>query len=184
MKIYFTASIVGKKHYLANYEKIVAYLKNKGQEVTSDHILKTTENEIRFEEKEERLKFHEKLEGWIKSCDVVIAETSFPSISVGYEISVAIHLGKPILVLYSEGHPPSLLAHHREDNLICEKYSTDTLCEIIEDFLNYAQDTSDSRFTFYITSHIASYLDDISLKKKIPKSVYLRRLIEKDMKNS
>ena len=65
--------------------------------------------------------------------------------------------------------------------LVCEKYTADTLEDIIKDFLNYVQGANDMRFTFFITSEIASYLDKISRNKKIPKSVYLRRLIEKEM---
>lgn len=111
----------------------------------------------------------------------MIAETSFPSISVGYEISLALSRGKPVLILYSSGNAPTLLAHHRDEKLICEKYTDDTLEDIIKDFLNYVQGANDMRFTFFITSEIASYLEKISRDKKIPKSVYLRRLIEKEM---
>lgn len=181
MNIYFTASIVGKKHYLENYNKIIEYLTSKHHEVISDHIINTTEDQIRIEEKEERIKFQRQLENWIKSCDAVIVEASFPSISVGYEISLAVHFGKPVLILYCDGNPPSLLVHHHEEKIICEKYSKYILEETLDDFLHYAQGSSDARFTFYITSKIAAYLNDISLKKKIPKSVYLRRLIEKDI---
>lgn len=184
MKVYFTASVVGKRQYLPQYLRIINHLLTKNHEVMSDHIIKTSESEIRIEKKEDRIKFHENLENWIKSSDCIIAETSFPSISVGYEISIAAHLNKPILILYADGNPPSLLAHHKDEKLICEKYTAETYKEIIDDFLNYARDTSDSRFTFFITSRIASYLEDISVKKKIPKSVYLRRLIEKDMNAS
>ncbi|MBM3283848.1 hypothetical protein FJY90_06420, partial [Candidatus Gottesmanbacteria bacterium] len=111
MTVYFTASIVGKRHYLSNYQKIIGILKAKNLEVISDHIINTTEAQIRMEKVEERIRFQKQLEKWLNSCDYVVAETSFPSISVGYEISLALHYGKPVLILYSEGNPPSLLAH-------------------------------------------------------------------------
>jgi len=182
MLAYFTASIVGKKHHLNNYLKIIEILKAKNCEVISDHIIKFSPSQIKMETKEERLAFQQQLEKWINSCDFVVAETSFPSISVGYEISLAIHHRKPVLILYSEGNPPSLLAHYKEEFLVCEKYSQNSLQETIEDFLNYVQGASDSRFTFYITSEIASYLEKVSKKEKIPKSVHLRKLIEENMK--
>lgn len=181
MRVYFTASIVGKKYHLNNYLKIVEYLKAKGYEVISDHIINTTEAKIRIESKEERLNFQNKLKDWIKSCDLMIAETSFPSISVGYEISLGLEFGKPVLILYSEGDPPSLLAHHKDENLVCEKYTATNVQDIINDFINYAEASVDTRFTFFITPNIASYLERISRKEKLPKSVYLRKLIEKDM---
>lgn len=182
MTVYFTASIVGKRHYLANYLRIIEVLKAKGFKVFSNHIIKSTEAQIRLETKEERLKFHAKLEKWINSCNFVVAETSFPSISVGYEISLALHFGKPVLILFSNGPPPSLLAHHRDEKLICQRYSEKTMPEIIDNFIKLVKETIDTRFTFFITREIAAHLEDISKKEKLPKAVYLRQLIEGSMK--
>jgi 2'-deoxynucleoside 5'-phosphate N-hydrolase len=184
MQIYFTASIVGKKQYLTNYKSIVSILSNNGKKVISQHIIDSQENNIRMESKVERLKFHEKLDKWINTSDCIVAETSFPSISVGYEISLALSHGKPVLILYSEGNPPTLLAQHKDENLICEKYTPSTLSGIIEDFLNYVEGKEDSRFTFYVTSEIAAYLEKVSRDEKLPKAVYLRKLIEEDMKKT
>jgi len=181
MTVYFTASIIGKRNYLSNYLKVIGIIKNKNFSIISDHIINTTEAQIRIETKEERLKFHKQLEKWISSCDFMVAETSFPSISVGYEISFALKLGKPVLILYSEGGAPSLLAHHEDEKLVCEKYTLKTLKAIIDDFINYIQGTEETRFTFFITPEIALHLEEISKKEKMPKSVYLRKLIEKDM---
>jgi len=180
MKVYFTASIVGKKNYLKNYLEIIETLKEKDCFVTSDHIIKHTAEAIRLEKKEDRLKFHKQLERWIGSCNFMVVESTFPSISVGYEISLALKFNKPVLILYCEGDPPSLLDHHHEDSLVCEKYTSDTLPDIIDDFMNFAQGSADSRFTFFITPEIASYLEKVAKKEKLPKSVYLRRLIIKD----
>ena len=182
MTAYFTASITGKKQYRANYQRIIEFLESKNIAVQSHHIMDTTEDQIRMETKEERLQFHLELEKWINNADFVIAETTFPSISVGYEISMAIHRGKPVLVLYSEGDPPSLLANHKDEKIICEKYTLKNLEETIDYFLYFVKGGADSRFTFFITSKIAAYLDEVAKKAKIPKSVYLRHLIEMDMK--
>lgn len=183
MKAYFTASIIGKKHYLNHYLKIIEILKTKNCEVISDHIINSTESQIRMETKEDRLKFHKKLKKWIGECDFVIVESSFPSISVGYEISLAQNFLKPILILYNSGDPPSLLAHHKDEKLVCEKYTIERLADLISDFINYVRGTNDSRFTFFITSKIARFLEKVSKKDKLPKSVYLRKLIENDMRN-
>lgn len=180
MIAYFTASVVGKRHYQSIYLKIIEILQSYKIEVISDHIIKSTESQIRLESEQERLAFQKKLEEWLTKCNFVVAETSFPSISVGFEISLALQLGKPVLILYSE-KPPSLLAHHENEKLVCEQYTPDTLKGTIDDFLKYIEGTQDSRFTFFLTSRLGAYLDKISQKRKIPKSVYLRRLIEKDM---
>jgi 2'-deoxynucleoside 5'-phosphate N-hydrolase len=182
MIAYFTASVVGKKYHLANYLKIIDILKSNKMDVISDHIINVDEQNISLQSKEKRLAFHTQLEKWINNCDIMVVESTFPSISVGYEISLAIHRNKPVLILYSEGDPPSLFAYHEDEKLICEKYSDDTLKPIIEDFLNYASVGTDHRFTFFINAEITSYLEKVSRTQKLPKSVYLRKLIETDMK--
>lgn len=184
MTAYFTASIVGKKHYLPQYLSILEAFKKRGIEVQSDHILKTTEEQIRLETKQERDDFHHQLDEWINGCNFMVVEASFPSISVGYEISLALHHKKPVLVLYSEGDPPSLLSQHLEDKIVCEKYTPESLENLVDDFLSYIGDTTDSRFTFFITPEIAKHLERVSKEKRLPKSVYLRRLIERDIKVS
>ncbi len=182
MRAYFTASIVGKKYHLANYKRIIALLGSRGVDVVADHILNTTEEQIHFETREERVKMQQKFETWVTEADFIVVEASFPSISVGYEIALAIHRGKPVLVLYSEGDPPSLIINNEEEKLIVEKYSPTNLDEIIDDFINYFRGESDTRFTFFITSKIAAYLEKQAKKNKVPKSVYLRQLISKDMR--
>ncbi len=181
LTLYFTASIAAKAQYLQNYTQIVEYIKKSGHHIIADHIFNATERDISTKSRDERLKFHSAIEKWIYHCDGIIAETSFPSISVGYEISLALRVGKPVLVLHSEGDPPSLLAHHKDEKLLCEKYTPQTLSSILDDYLHYIESKSDLRFTFFITPKIASYLDDIAKKDKLPKSVYLRKLIEDDM---
>lgn len=182
MKAYFTASVVGKRQHEANYQKILDALVAKGVDVRSDHIMKATEASIRIKTKEERLMFLKKLEGWVSECDFVVAETTFPSISVGYEIALAISRGKPVLILYSNGVPPTLLVAYEEDKVVCEKYTPEALPGIVDLFLNFVRGASDVRFTFFVTPTITSYLEKIAKEEKIPKAVYLRKLIEKDMK--
>jgi 2'-deoxynucleoside 5'-phosphate N-hydrolase len=182
MKCYFTASVVGKSHYLPNYQKIIDILQSKHITIQYQHIFNATEDSIRMTTKKERLAFLNQLENWICECDFMVVESSFPSISVGYEISLAIHRGKPVLILYSEGDPPSLFAYHYDEKIICEKYHLDNLPLIIDDFLNYAKGSGDTRFTFFITSAMASFLDKIAKSQMIPKSVYLRNLITAAMR--
>ena len=181
MTIYFSASLAAKDQYLEKYKKIIAFLESRGHTVIAEHIINSSESKIRMSTRTERLDFHTQLEKWLKSCDFMIAETSFPSISVGYEISLALRLARPVLVLYSEGDPPSLLAHHENDKLYCEKYNDENLGKTILDFIDYIQGKNDTRFTFFLTPQQAAYLDEVSHTEKLPKSVYLRQLIEKDM---
>lgn len=181
MNIYFTASIVGKKDYLKNYTAIIHAFTSQGHSVQAEHILEVTEPEIHMKTREERLKFHHKLENWIQSADFMVVESSFPSISVGYEISLALQYRKPVLLLYSIGDPPSLFAHHEDEKVVCEKYTFNTITTITSDFLRFVQGEADTRFTFFISSKQAGYLAKQAKTLRMPKSVYLRSLIDKDM---
>ena len=183
MNVYFTASIVGKKDYLPNYLNIIKILKKKGYTVQSDHIIDVTESQIHMKTRDERLKFHKKLENWIQHCDFMVVESSFPSISVGYEISIALQHRKPVLILYSVGDPPSLFGYHSDEKIVSEKYTNESVEDIIDEFIMFVKEAADTRFTFFVTPQIAAYLDKISVKEKTPKSVYLRKLIEEHIKN-
>jgi hypothetical protein len=181
MNAYFTASVVGKQYHLDKYRKIVDILKKKGVNVRYEHIFQATESTIRMKTKEERLAFERQLEDWINGADFMVVESSFPSISVGYEISLAINRNKPVLILYNSGDPPSLFAYHSDEKVVCEKYTLESLEQTIDDFINFVQGNSDTRFTFFISSKIAVYLDKVARERKVPKSVYLRYIIEREM---
>jgi len=180
MTVYFTASVVGKRYHLKKYETIVVWLKTHNYQPISEHILKATEDKIRLETKAQREAFHARLHEWITSCNCVIVEASFPSISVGYEISLALHWNKPVLILYSEGDPPSLLNSYKEDKIICEKYTMETLPEILRSFLTYVSGQEIGRFTFFLPTFLAAYLEARAQKTQLSKAAYLRKLLEKD----
>ncbi len=180
MNIYFTASIVGKEKFLSNYLKIIDILQSQGHKVISDHIIKSSEDQINAESHEELEKFHKSLKKWIMESDCVVVETSFPSISVGFEISLALNLGKPVLLLFTND-PPSLLSSYENEKLISMFYKVYDLKTILEDFLNYVRGKSEHRFTFFINSKIANFLEETSRKKHLPKSVFVRGLIEKEI---
>lgn len=184
MLAYFTASVVGKKYHLAKYKKIVELLKAHGVQVVDEHIIDVSEKDIQLQSKDKRLAFHRQLEDWVNTSDFLIAETSFPSISVGYEISMALDRGKPVLILYSEGDPPALFAYHENEKIICEKYTLDELPAIITDFLHFVRGGADTRFTFFISSRQSAHLSKMAKKHRVPKSVYLRSLIDKDMQKA
>lgn len=179
MRIYFTASIVGKRKYESEYRSIIGHMVRLGNQVVSDHIMGASETTINMETEKQREQFHKKLRSWILSSQCVVVETSFPSVSVGFEISLALQLNKPVLVLYLH-EPPTLLSGYDSERLICERYTPQSLSALIEEYLNYVQSQSDHRFTFFISSKINHYLDRASRRKNVPKSVYLRQLIEDD----
>lgn len=98
MKIYFSASISGGRKYLDIYKKIVAYLKQKGHEVLTDHII--VDNIFDFENQWRPKEIFERDIRFLNECDVVIAEVSNPSLGVGYEICYALEHKISTLCIY------------------------------------------------------------------------------------
>jgi len=112
---------------------------------------------------------------------VVVLEVSMHSLSMGYFMQAALSMGKPVIALYVKGCYPAFAIGIENEKLQVIEYSMDNLVSVLEISLEYAQETSDIRFNFFVTPAISSYLDWVAKEKKLPRSVYLRRLIEDDM---
>lgn len=179
MLVYFTASIKGKKQYLFSYQTIIAEVKKLDHTIIADHILDTSEQHVSLESSLDRQKFHKQLDSWITSADCVIAETSFPSISVGFEIALAIQKRKPVLILHSTAKAPTLLLELNPEYLTISQYSLKTIRSVLEDFFLYAEGNRESRFTFFLNDRQHHILQEESKKLSISKSAFLRLLIEK-----
>ena len=98
MKIYFAGAIRGGREDAQLYEKVIAYLKEKGQ-VLTEHIGSTDlgwEGETSSKDEE----IYNRDIKWLQSTDIVVAEVTTPSLGVGYELGIAEKLNIPVLCLY------------------------------------------------------------------------------------
>ncbi len=183
MKIYFVASIRGRDKYLKNYELIIKALNDLNYSVI-ENTLRPSIDYVYGLSDEEKVDFYKKVLSDIGKADIVVAEGSFSSMGVGYEISLALEKGKPVIVLYEDGHAPHFLEGVESDKLEIVRYDLENLKNILDDSLKYLAEQQDVRFNFFVSPKIVRYLDWISKNKKMPRAVYLRRLIEKDMEKN
>jgi len=98
MKIYFAGAIRGGREDAQLYEKLIAYLKEKGQ-VLTEHIGSTDlsgEGETSSNDEE----VYNRDIKWLQSADIMVAEVTTPSLGVGYELGIAEKLKIPVLCLY------------------------------------------------------------------------------------
>ena len=185
MKIYFTVSLSQMDEDLRrNCNRIIKYLKSQGHTVFPEEILEKDSNHYLSQSEKEALRAQRELTKMKKLADLVLVEVSRQSLGIGQEISLALSLGKPVIALYEEGHRPHVLRDEGGDLLVLSPYSNDSLEEVVAGALEYASSHQDVRFNFFISPAIGNYLDWISKEKKIPRSVYLRNLIEKDMEEN
>ena len=101
MKIYFSGSISGGREHEAIYQHVVARLQAQGHHVLSAHVADPLALEA--EKDLPPREVFERDTNWVKACDVMIAEVSTPSLGVGYEVALAVQLGKPVWCVYRSG---------------------------------------------------------------------------------
>lgn len=179
MKVYFVGSISGKKIFESHYEKVIELLKKHGHQVTENTMEPSFEYVYQLSD-EGKVEQYKNVLKWIKTSDLVIAEASHPSLGVGYEISLALERNKPVIVLYTEGKAPHFLEGYESEKLNVLKYTIEELEELLLSAIDFAADQADTRFNFFISPRHMQFLDYISQTKKVPRSVYLRQLIEED----
>ena len=97
-KVYFAGSIRGGRDDAQYYTDLITYIKSKNAIVLTEHIGDNNllKNEKNLTDKEIYLRDI----NWMKEADLLIAECTRPSLGVGYELSFAEKLGKPVNVLY------------------------------------------------------------------------------------
>jgi len=105
MKIYFSCSITGGRQDQQIYHAIVQTLLEGGHEVPTAHLSRSDviEKEVVVAARE----VYERDVQWVEDCDALIAEVNTPSHGVGYEIALALAMGKSVLCCYHEGRKVS-----------------------------------------------------------------------------
>lgn len=118
----------------------------------------------------------------INKSDIVVMEVSAHSMSMGYILNKALEINKPVIALYTSDSQPVFIMGINNPKLILKEYRADNVEKILWDSLKEAKSLIDVRFNFFVSPKILTYLDWVGQKRMIPKSVFLRNLIEKEMK--
>lgn len=179
MKIYFGTSRRIKKLYKEEVETIYNLIRDWGFDHTSDFVIKIASK------KEDIGQLHKEAIEGIKKADICVFEASRHSLSVGYLINYSLNLGKPTVVLSQSESVSEIFKKLNLPRLIFVHYKNlDELKRNLKRVIRKAAAQVDIRFNFFITPSLLSYLDWIASKRKIPRAVYLRGLIEKDMEKN
>jgi hypothetical protein len=101
MNVYFSCSLTGGRKDETVYGAIVDHLQRRGHIVPTAHL--ADPGVMSLERVVEPAEVYARDMEWIRGCDALVAEASTPSHGVGYEIAVALSLGKPVLTLYRRG---------------------------------------------------------------------------------
>ena len=101
MNIYFSCSITGGRADQEIYKVLVDNLVGWGHEVPT--AILASPNVLDYENSSAPNTVYKRDVKWVEDCDALIAEVSTPSHGVGYEIALALLLGKPVLCCYQKG---------------------------------------------------------------------------------
>jgi len=118
----------------------------------------------------------------VKKADIVVMEVTGHSMSMGYLISKALEMNKPVIALHKKESVPVFINGISDQKLIISGYTEENIEEVMGMTLKKASSLIDVRFNFFVNSKILSYLDWVASKKMLPRSVFLRNLIEHEMK--
>jgi len=163
------------------YQKITDTLRQLGHEVWDDHVMEYGLDKRKMETAEDRRQYYVDMKRKIKQCDLMVAEVSFPStVHVGHELTLALEYNKPVLALYQKDKMPILFWGVDFEHFLVVEYGLDNVKTVLTDSINYLNDHIDTRFNFFISPSLSHYLDWVAQTKKVPRSVYLRQLIEED----
>ena len=123
MNIYFACSITGGRAYEAVYQAITRALDSDGIVIPTAHLAETG---VVNEEKGLEPRFvYDRDVNWIRGAQALIAEVSAPSHGVGYEIGLALELGKPVLCLHEQGRAVSkMITGNPDPKLSVKAYET------------------------------------------------------------
>ena len=100
MKIYFAGSIRAGRDNAEIYEALIVWLRSFGT-VLTEHVGNPALSQRGDDGPHDRY-IHNRDMAWLKSCDLVVAEVTTPSLGVGYELGWATALKKPVLCLYRD----------------------------------------------------------------------------------
>jgi nucleoside 2-deoxyribosyltransferase len=139
MNVYFSCSITGGRQDQAVYAAIVDHL------LAAGHIVPTAALAHPSVMSEEQVihpvTVYERDVAWVQGCDALIAEVSTPSHGVGYEIALALMLGKPVLCCYQHGKLVSkMLTGNTLPNIQVSAYThVEEVLTLVTNFLSKCQ---------------------------------------------
>ena len=184
MKIFFNASLTGKKLYKSNYLAIIDQLEKLGHTIISAPVKTGDITKVARASQQQAEKYYQDLMKSIAAADINVFEVSYPSTGIGHKIAVSLHNGKPVIALYVKGKNPYIFDSVIDEKLQVLEYQVKELETLLKDALEYATDQQDVRFNFFISPKIQQYLDWVSKYRRTPRAVYLRELLEKDIREN
>lgn len=184
MKIYFVASPRAIKEEGVFLRKMYGYL-TKDNSMTSDLLAKLDETNVdNFYKADHKsvVNHYKKTINDIKKAELIVVEVSLHSMSMGFIVNKALEIGKPVVALYKKGFEPYFFSGIENPKLGIIGYNSEDWQKKLDEAINFGKGNTDVRFNFFVAPKHLAYLDWVAKTKKLPRAVFLRNLIEREMK--
>lgn len=180
MYIHFACLVDGNQQY---FQRIVNEISKLGHTLVTYHYLKRTIKEIENESPEESQDFHTKFISWMKKSDIIVYEITKNDINAGYEVSHALSMNKPVIILYEKGkcQIPYVFKGIESDLLQMVEYEIEEIDYYISEAITYATKSLNVRYNLFLTPRQNYFLDRIAKRRLLSKSSIIRDLIDKEM---
>lgn len=187
MKIYFTASTSESAKKNEKYSTIIKFLNELGHTNTNYvHFPKNSPEYIKAEEILRETNVYDYQTSIINKSDVLLADITNPSITVGYQIDYAINRKIPIIAIYKKTKNfrlPVVLTHTHFGLLTIEKYdNTDDLKSLLKSSIENIK-AGTIKFNFYINLQLHNYLTRRAEAENKNKSDIIREILESEIKH-
>ncbi|HEU5186873.1 MAG TPA: hypothetical protein VFT87_00030 [Candidatus Saccharimonadales bacterium] len=184
MNVHIAGSRYKITENIDNLRRIIDAVHEEGHSLDRDWIEPTYQSVKQGKEVPELdwvLIYKESLEA-IHRADVVIADSTIPSFSVGFQVATAVQMKKPILILNKEGIKDSLFPRGIEVGVSYKAYDDKTLKAVVKEFLHENDiQLKDMRFNFFIDRPIYNYLRWSAHKTGKTKAEILRELVLREI---
>lgn len=185
MKVYFSCSTAELTRYSTDYHAIRDYLVHNGHILTRDW-LNETECYMRTGNRElpNIKKIYKACVEAIREAELVIIEDTVSNFSTGHQITLALQLRKPTLVLWQgkkHRHFNQMFIHGIESDLLqVREYTTNTLVDVLQTFINtYADSPEKNRFHLVLSGRERRYLDWAQFIKHKSRTKVIREALER-----
>ncbi len=180
MKAFFVSDRKDKKT-LELFNKVVDSFSTQGVKIDKSQIKRSSEEDAsNFQDA-----YKNNMKS-IKNADILVAEVTNLSSGIGYLISTALNLKKPVLALFQKnsGKKPSTMIKGSTANKLVffEEYTSDSIDNISKKFVRSVKNIMDTKFILIISPEIDRYLEWASDHKRMHKAQIVREAVEEMMK--
>jgi len=187
MKIHFIASKSRLDKSIDDYRLIIDTIESLGHELTREWVEKAYQLSNRTSDELDMAidwrRVNKENIASLTQADIVIAEATARTFSVGYQVAVAVQQKKPVLILSRNNALKGTFGSGIVSELLKnETYNEHTIRDIIADFISEnTLDQKDLRFNFFIDRRIHNYLKWASTNTGRTKAEIIRELLLREI---